>query len=333
MTTNSRRIFIFAMLIFALFASIIFALALGSVNIKLSQIAGLLMHPIESIPSTILWQIRIPRIILAIIIGMGLAVSGSVFQGILRNPLADPYTLGISGGAAFGVSIGILLGISNTFLYLKPLLAFAGSGLSIFLVYYVASKNKFSLHSLILAGVIIGFIFSSLVLLLFALSNPAKINSVMLWLMGDLSSTDPKLLPAMGVIIVAGTIGLIVSGKQIDILTLGEEKAVTLGINPDLLKKLAFITASLITACCVSISGVIGFVGLIIPHVMRKLLGPGHITLIAASALGGASFMLISDTLARTIIAPVELPAGVITGFFGGIFFLFYLAKPEKHLL
>jgi iron complex transport system permease protein len=334
MRKDNKNTLIFIILGLVLLCAVILALGLGSINIKPGRIAYLLAHPqIQGLSSTILWQIRLPRLILALIVGMGLAVSGCVFQGILRNPLADPYTLGISGGAALGVSVGVVLGITSSFLLLKPLLAFAGSGLSIFIVYSVSAKNKFSLHSLILTGVIIGFIFSSLVLLLFAVTNPSKINSIMLWLMGDLSAAEPRLLPLVSFIVGAGALALIFAGKEIDILTLGEEKAITLGIDPDTLKKSVFIIASLITACCVSVSGVIGFVGLIIPHVMRKLLGPGHTALIIASSIAGAAFMLICDTIARTIISPVELPSGVITGFFGGIFFLFYLAKPEKHLI
>jgi iron complex transport system permease protein len=275
----------------------------------------------------VVWQIRIPRIILGMLAGAGLAAAGCVLQGILRNPLADPYTLGISGGAALGAAVAITLGIGAVGL---PLSAFIGAMISVALVYAVASRKLFSTTALVLGGVILSFLFSALVTLVFSIARPEKAQSAMLWLMGDLSGTAPGVLWTAGALIVIGLAAAASFGREIDALTLGEEKASYLGADPDRTLKILFVIVSLVTGACVAVSGIIGFVGLLVPHFMRRFAGTRHTTLIPASALAGAAFLCLADALARTVIYPVELPVGVITGIIGGAVFLYFLARTKE---
>ncbi|MFH1318543.1 MAG: iron ABC transporter permease [Candidatus Omnitrophota bacterium] len=309
-------------------ASFLISILFGGSELKISNAAYYFFHPSsESIARDIIWKIRFPRIILGIIVGIGLASCGTVFQGILRNPLAEPYTLGISGGAALGVTIGIISKISGSFI---PIFAFLGSLLSIFLVYSVADKKQFSNPVLILGGVILSFLFSSLIFLIFSIAKAEDVHGIVLWLMGDLSSTNIALIKTISGLIIAGVSLLFIFTRELNILTLGEEKATHLGVNAKRVKKIIFITASCITGACVSASGIIGFVGIIIPHFMRKFVGVDNKKLLPASCIAGAVFLILCDTLARTLIRPLELPVGVITGLFGGVFFLGFLIKAKK---
>ncbi|OGS21627.1 MAG: hypothetical protein A2252_12635 [Elusimicrobia bacterium RIFOXYA2_FULL_39_19] len=321
-----NKYFFFLFLVIALAASFIISLIFGGTPISFNELLTGLKSS-TGIEYAIIWKIRIPRIMLSIFVGAGLAVSGCVLQGILRNPLAEPYTLGISGGAAFGVTVAVLLGIGSLGL---PLLAFAGGLLSVFLVYLIASKKYFSVSTLILGGVILSFLFSSMVMLIFSIARTDKIHTTLLWLMGDLSGADTNLILICGLFIFFGILILFVFNREIDILTLGEEKAVFLGIDSAKTLKLLFVITSLITGACVAVSGIIGFVGLLIPHFIRNLTGPKYSTLIINSALAGAIFLCLADAIARTVIYPVELPVGVITGIAGGLFFIFYLLKSKE---
>lgn len=295
---------------------------------KFTKAVYYLFHPnCSGIERDIIWRIRFPRVILGLLVGAGLACCGAVFQGLLRNPLAGPYTLGVSGGAALGVSLGVVLDVCGIYL---PFLAFAGSGISIFLVYAIALKKYFSNPTIILGGVILSFLFSSLVFLIFSISKAEDVHGIILWLMGDLSSAQTSLIKAMPFFILPGIGLLLVFSRDINILTLGEEKAFHLGVNSKQVKKILFITASFITGACVAASGIIGFVGLIIPHFLRKIVGVDHRVLLPASCITGAIFLILCDTLARTIIRPLELPVGVITGIFGGVFALSFLLKSKR---
>lgn len=314
-------------------AAVFVALLLGGSRLAPGEIIKGILHPgAGNMATTILWKIRMPRIFLGLLVGMGLAVSGCIFQGILRNPLAEPYTLGISGGSAFGATLCTVSGLAAINVFFLPLCSYAGALCCMLLVYMAAARRKFSESTLILSGVILGVLFSSLVLFLFALTDAQKIQSAILWLMGDLSSADTGIISTAFLIIVPGVTILSIYGREIDILTLGDEKAAQLGLQPQKAKKILFVTASIVTAACVSASGVIGFVGLIIPHAVRKLTGPAHGMLIPASGLAGAAFLVICDALARTIISPMELPVGVITGIAGGVFFLGLIFRTEDRI-
>ncbi|MBN1823140.1 MAG: iron ABC transporter permease [Endomicrobiales bacterium] len=324
-------------LIFALFAVLPAVVAAASV-----MFGGSMMGPREVFEGlfrsgvsdgtyqAIIWKIRIPRIWLSMIVGAGLAASGCVFQGMLKNPLADPYTLGISGGAALGATLSIVTGLAGFTAFSLPLFAFAGALGCFAAVYALASTKNFSNHSLILTGVIIGYVCSSIVLALVAVISPEKLHASIIWLTGDLSSPDMALILPASVLIAVCVAVLFAFSRELNALTLGEEKAYNLGVESEKIKKTVFIVASLITGVCVSMSGIIGFVGLVVPHFTRKIVGPDHRFLIPASALCGAAFLPVCDTLARTVIAPVELPVGVITGIFGGVFFLFFIINPVR---
>lgn len=283
-------------------------------------------HP--SPERTIVWQLRVPRIFTGFLVGAGLSVSGCVFQALLGNPLASPYTLGISGGAAFGASLGTVLGLSDFFGgYFISASAFLGALLSFALVFSLARRQYFLIPHLVLTGMVVSFLFSSLVLLILALSKSEEVHSIILWLMGDLSTPEVKLLKISGAVILGGIFLLTLLGRELNILTLGEEKASYLGVEVVLVRKILFFLASLITSLCVAQAGIIGFIGLVVPHIMRYFASSDHRFLIPASALGGAFFLALTDSFARSILAPVELPVGVITGLIGGVFFLSLLMK------
>ncbi|MCB4790392.1 MAG: iron ABC transporter permease [Elusimicrobia bacterium] len=327
----NKKSYILLSLSSLLLVSAVISLMFGGSSLTFAKVFNALIHTGNTdITSTIIWDIRFPRILLAILVGMGLASSGCVFQGMLRNPLADPYTLGLSGGAAFGITLGIFLGLAALSPLFIPLCASIGALFSITILYYAASRKNFSLSTMILCGVIIGFLFSSLVLVIVFLSDAQKIHTTMVWLMGDLSSTQGPIIRYVSVFILPGIVILSFMGFELNILTLGDEKASYLGIDIFTIKKILFVTASLVTGACVAGSGIVGFVGLIIPHATRRFVGPDHKILIPASALSGAVFLILCDIFARTVFAPVELPVGIITGLLGGIFFLFFLLKSRR---
>jgi iron complex transport system permease protein len=308
---------VFFLLIFAVY----FGIFWGSEIYSLKKFFNL-----SEIEKTIIYKIRIPRVICAFIVGAGLSISGIVLQSVLKNPLAESYTLGISGGASLGTAIALVIGN----IYLIPFFAFIGSISTLFLILSISIIKRFSTSSIILAGISLNFIFSSLVLFLVSVLNYEKFHSTVLFLFGDLSSFSTKILIYSGILIFLSFIFLSLSGKVYDIISIDEEKAKTLGINVNFEKNLTYFISCLISSICVSLSGIIGFVGLIIPHIARSIFGSIHKKVIPISFIIGGSFLIICDTISRVIIRPVEIPIGVITGFFGGIFFLFLLFKTEK---
>jgi iron complex transport system permease protein len=311
-------------LFFLLLVAVLISIKVGEVRISWSQIFDIFSLKLSSIDYAVVFKIRLPRILIAIIVGAGLAVSGVVFQTLLRNPLAEPYTLGVSGGACLGVAILNIIGFSKIGFSL-PLAGFLGALFSISIVYLLANRKGFSNISLILSGIILNFLFSSIVLLIFAFLRPQQVQSMILWLMGDLSSANFNLVRVSYILITIAIIIIFIFSRELDVLSLGEERAHFLGLNPQKMRKIFFVLASLITGTAISVSGVIGFVGLLIPHLMRKFVGPNHTGLLISSSISGAIFLLISDTFSRTIISPIELPVGVVTGLVGGGFFLFIL--------
>lgn len=325
---SKKTIYIFTFLFFVLGIAFVLAILSGGSGLSIRDAVYSLVHPTsEGLTTDIIWKIRMPRIFLGLLVGAGLATCGSVFQGLLRNPLAEPYTLGVSGGAALGVTLGI---ISSASALVLPFCATIGSGLSIMIVYIIASKKRFSNPTLILGGVVLSYLFSSLVLLIFAVSKSDDVYNVILWLMGDLSSVSIGMLKVISCFIILGIGLILLYGRELNILTLGEEKAQHLGVNAARAKKILFVLASLITGACVAASGMVGFVGLMIPHIMRRFVGPDHKILLPASCIAGSIFLIFCDALARIVIRPLELPVGVITGIFGGLFFLYFLLKSSE---
>jgi iron complex transport system permease protein len=282
------------------------------------------LTPLET---TIIFSLRLPRVIFAGIIGASLALAGTVFQALLRNPLADPYVLGVSGGSAVGAIIGIVIGASAI-----PggaaLMAFTGAMAAIFLVFGIAGREQMlPTQTLLLAGVIVNAFFSALIMFLVSLSSRNELHNVLFWLMGDLSLASGREIFLAGIAMLVISVFLYRDAKALNLLVMGEETAQQLGINVERTKKRLFFTASLLTAVAVSASGIIGFVGLLVPHMMRLMFGADHRLLLPVTALFGASFLIAADSVARTITAPTELPVGVITALCGAPFFIYLLRK------
>jgi iron complex transport system permease protein len=280
----------------------------------------------------IILQIRLPRIILGTVVGSSLAVAGAVFQGILRNPLADPYILGTSTGGALGATIGLFVG--RIFVSLQPviipLFAFVGSFATVLMVYRLARiGGRIPRDSLILAGVIMSAFLGSLIMFILSLSG-RETHEILYILMGSLGvvfTTDTIVLLVIVVLLsLAAFVLIYVRAGNLNLLALGEESARSLGLDVEREKVIFFFSASLMTGAVVSLSGLIGFVGLIVPHIIRMAFGPDHRFLIPASALAGGTLLILSDTLARTVMVQ-EIPVGVITSLFGAPFFLYLLRR------
>jgi ABC-type Fe3+-siderophore transport system permease subunit len=282
------------------------------------------------VSGVILLQVRLPRVVLAFLVGSSLAAVGVALQALLRNPLADPYVLGISSGAAFGATLGILLGVSGTVMGLSvlPLWAFVGGLLSILVVYRISlAYRMLSVHTLLLAGVILNALFSALIMFSVSIADPTRAFKMMMWLMGTLVSPEYSTLLWLVLFLGFGCVWLFWAARPLNILTMGEETARALGVEIERVKKLIFVVAALMTGAVVSIAGLIGFVGMVVPHTVRMIVGADHRLLLPASALVGGMFLMIADTVARTVLAPTELPVGVVTALIGGPVFIYLLVK------
>lgn len=323
------RFFILSALL--LIGSILLALSWGSVAISWRDIPSLFLQWVGggplSPPAMVLWEIRLPRILLAGIIGGVLAVVGASLQALLRNALADPYVLGVSSGAALGAVVGGLVSHSlHDASLLLFLWAFGGSLLTLFILYRIASVHGLlPVQTLLLAGVVINAIFSALVLFAVAMVEPSRLFGLLSWLMGSIGSADYRIVGVLFVYGLAGLVLLIGRAEQLNLLTLGDESAKSLGVEPERLKRLVFVITALLTGAVVSLSGMIGFIGMMVPHALRLVIGPDHRVLLPAAAVVGAAFLILADLLARSLLAPTELPVGVITALLGGPFFLYLL--------
>ncbi len=285
-----------------------------------------------SIEYMLVRQIRLPRIILGLAVGGSLSLAGVILQGIYRNPLVEPFTLGISGGASLGVAITIVFGLQLSMgSFMLPLSGFVGAFLIIFLVYTISSRGgSINIQRMLLTGVMVSFVASSAMMFLMSVSTAENLHGIIFWIMGSLDEPDNFLI---GVTLVSSLIVLALSYlfvQALNALRLGEEKALHLGINTNVAVRVLFILASLLAGICVSVAGVIGFVGLIIPHILRLIFGSDYRILLVSSFLLGASFIILSDVLARTIIAPNELPIGVITGIIGGTVFIVMMSRKKS---
>ncbi|MFH1397351.1 MAG: iron ABC transporter permease [Candidatus Omnitrophota bacterium] len=312
------------------FKIIFFLLGLLALAVFLGISKGSVSIPIKDLllgENRVILYLRIFRILMAVLSGCGLAVCGIALQAILRNPLAEPYILGTSSGAGIGAVLVMISGVS--FIYL-PLAAFCGAMLSIILVYNLARQNnKINEHSLILSGVIVSIALSSLIVFLISTSTKEALQGITWWLWGSLQVYDHELLALVSLIVFVGIGVIYLFSQDLNAISLGDEEALHLGIDIDIIKKILIIISSLITAALVCVSGIIGFVGLIIPHIMRLVVGPNHKILIPVSCLAAAVFMIICDILSRVIAAPFEIPIGVITALVGAPAFIILLKKKQ----
>jgi len=279
----------------------------------------------------ILLNVRLPRVLLCALVGSALSVAGTTMQALFRNPMASPYILGISSGAAFGASLAIVLGISLvTGIYAVPLMAFLFALLTVFLVYGIAKvRGRTPVETLLLTGIAVASLFSALVSFMLYVAGE-KLSRIVFWLMGGFWASDWNKVVIASPLILLGIAATFLFSRHLNLILMGEETALNLGLEVETFKKIILVFASLITAAAVSVCGIIGFVGLIIPHAMRIVVGPNHRILLPSSCLVGAMFLVWVDTLARTIIQPTELPIGIITALLGVPFFLYLLRKRKR---
>lgn len=315
----------------------IFAITQGSVKIPVSDVLDIVVNGevTETIKSShifIVRHVRLPRIILSTFVGGMLSVIGTVFQALFKNPMADPYVMGVSSGAAFGATIGILFGLGASVFGLSVVsfMAFVGAMVTMLLVYQLARVGgKVSTTGILLAGIVINAILSSAISFLMLLSYN-KIDQIVTWTMGSFNAASWE---HIYLVIGPMTIGLIYMmhiSRELNAMVVGEDDAISIGVNVQRIKKMGLIVASLLAAISVAVSGIIGFVGLIVPHFLRMLFGSDHRILLPTSFLGGAIFMMVCDTFARSLLANMEIPVGIITSMIGGPFFLLLLQKHKK---
>ncbi len=327
---ESRIKLLFILFLFLLLLSVLFIVPLiGSQPLHVQQIIDYLKGN-ETTSGIIFFRIRIPRILLAIITGASLALAGVVFQALLRNPLATPYTLGVSSGGALGAVLVIKLGVAFSWWGFSTIQisAFMGSIATITLVYFLARRQKrISVYVMILAGVTLSYFFGAMILMLHFLADFTETRQMVRWMMGGLDVVNPEILWRSLPLIFISYLVLFSQARMLNILSTSEEIALSKGIAVERVQKIAFLFASLLTGLVVAISGPIGFVGLIIPHFLRLIIGYDHRYLIPASLLLGGSFLAICDTVARTILAPVDIPVGIITALIGGPFFVWLLVR------
>jgi iron complex transport system permease protein len=337
--TFKRWLFWMIFLTACLGGVVVLAVSLGAVSIPLSKSWTILLHHFFGLASlsdgnvrdaSIILDLRLPRVIAGALVGAALSVAGSVLQALLRNPLADPYVLGISSGAAVGAVLAILFGLGATILgsYAVPGAAFAGALLTLLFVYFIARvEGRVPAQTMLLTGVIISAFFSAIIMFLISATSDERLYSVTFWLMGNLEYVASQALGIIFIYLLSGSAVLFSLAKDLNLMSMGEETASELGVEVERVKKTAFIFTSLITGAVVSVSGLIGFVGLAVPHLTRMIWGPDHRFLIPASALLGAMVLILADTIARTVMAPSEIPVGVVTALAGAPFFVYLLRR------
>jgi iron complex transport system permease protein len=313
-----------------IFSSLL-GLSLGSTGQSIRQILSVLAGRVDADPtlSSIIWQLRFPRVILAALVGAALSLGGLVFQALLRNPLAEPYILGISGGSAVGAIIGILLGVSP--IPGVAFFAFTGSMATLVLVLVIAStRAAMKKDTLILAGVMVNAFCSSVIMFLISLTQDSRLHNILFWLMGDLSMSDTKQTTVLLIILLPCFAVLFLLARPMNILLMGEEMAAGMGVNVRLITISLLVLTSFMVSATVCHSGLLGFVGLVMPHLLRLLFGPDHRVLVPACILGGAAYLVLCDLLARLLPAQGEMPVGVVTAMVGAPLFIILLQRSRR---
>lgn len=331
-------------LAFLLLLSIAIFITIGSANISVIDTIKIIVSKIpilEKLVDTsnfpenygyIILNIRLPRILLGVLVGAALSSVGAAFQGMFKNPMADPYVIGISSGAALGATIVIISQMSFVFLGVTAISvgAFLGAATSTILVYMISRvKNKLPITVLLLSGIAIGQFFTAVMSFLMVVYNN-NLDKIIFWTLGSFSGKGWEQFGSVAGPILISLIVLNFFSRDLNAMLTGEETAQSLGIDVEKVKFIILLLCAFITAMAVSVSGIIGFVGLIIPHIVRLLVGSNHRVLLPSSALVGGIFMIFADTLARTIISPTEIPVGIITALFGGPFFIYLLKKKSN---
>ena len=336
-----KPIFTLTLLVLVLILALLFAASLGTVSIPAGDIAAIVLKRAFNISvgvswsdaqESIVWQLRLPRVFGAAIVGAALATAGVLFQGLLRNPMADPYLLGTSGGAALAATLALFIPTSISILgfTLVPIAAFLGALVAVLIVYTIARVGtRTPITTLLLSGFAISSMMAAAMSFLMLL-NQNTLQRVVLWTMGAISASGWEALGIVVPLILLGALGAFALANDLNAFLLGEEHAAALGVAVERQKFLALIIGALLTGAAVAISGLVGFVGLIVPHVVRLILGPDHRWLIPASFLSGAIFLVSADLIARMILAPSELPLGIVTAFIGAPFFIYLLRRSKR---
>lgn len=324
----------FTILSLALLALALVSVLMGPGNITVTDLGQAIRGEGNPLHRHILYSIRMPRTLAAILSGMALALAGGVMQSVLRNPLGSPFTLGISNSAAFGAALAILAGSGSLAWFSHPvgvtLSAFLFSLVACIFILAIAGKRGATPENMVLAGIIASTLFAALTSALQFLADDARLASIVYWTFGDLSKVTWNALLIQTLIIVPAVIYFVRNARHFNALDLGDETAQSLGVNVPKFRTLSMVIASLVTAAVVAFYGIIAFVGLVIPHIVRRTIGGNETYLIPASALTGAVFLLLCDTLARTLFSPVVLPVGIITSIIGAPVFMLLLVKSRR---
>jgi len=343
--TGRRRGFVLTGLLLASVAVIVLCSQFGAVSVRLADVCAALWQVLTvgsldasslGTAGVIFLQVRLPRVLMGFLVGGALAAVGVTLQALLRNPLADPYVLGVSSGAALGAAVAMWLGIGTIMLLLPllPIFGFIGGFFALVLIYRLAqSQGRLPVHSLLLAGVILNAILTALIMFITSIMEPNRSAGLIAWLMGSLTAPGYQALTVIVIYVGFVSVALMRYAPVLNVLTQGEETARSLGIDTERVKKQLYALTALVTGAVVSVSGMIGFVGMVVPHAVRMMIGSDHRLLLPASALVGGMFLVVSDTIARTMFAPAEIPVGIVTALAGGPFFLYLLLWRKDQMI
>ena len=329
----------FSFLLALVLAAALVSLSLGPVNIPASHVAsimlsllGLELADFSRTEQLVIEQIRLPRIVVGATVGMALGVAGATMQGLFRNPMADPGIIGVSAGGAVGAVVAIATGMTGLFFLALPTFAFVGAIAATFLVYGIAAVGgRFSMATLLLAGVAVNAFLGAVVsAIIIMLPDNEALREILFWLAGGLDSRSWEHVRISAPLILGGVAVIVLMSRDLNLLMLGDDEARSMGVRVGLARPVLLAAAALATGAAVAVSGTIAFVGLVTPHVIRLVLGPDHRVLVPMSAAGGAVFVIVADTVARTVVQPAEFRVGVLTAFVGAPFFILLLIKNKR---
>lgn len=334
-----RQTSVLILMLVLLAVLVILATAIGAVYVPFIQTLKVIMKNWGVLPNVqlaetyepIIYFIRFPRVVIAVLVGAALATSGAVMQGMFKNPMADPGIIGVSSGASLGAVLAIALGLTARSLYILPVFATVGAFVAVIVIYLLSSRGgKVPVLTLILAGIAVSTFFSAITNIILTASKDYQVHEFVFWAMGNLNGSMWQHVKLVFIPILTGIAILIFFARDLNILLLGEEEAQSVGLDPSKTRKVLLAVVSATTASAVCVSGFISFVGLIVPHILRLLLGPDHRILLPASAIGGAIFLVGCDLVARVVVMPSEISVGIITSLLGAPYFLYLLIKNRK---